>query len=383
MDVKVIVALIAACASVVAAILAAGVSYYSARTGKRLQRELAAQSEQFQSERDRALSDLETRRIRITKDLEQQLAVSTARRDYEYEARKRLYAECEPLVFQATELAQAACRRLLSLADCAKGGDIGEDGSGWLDGPGYYFKSTAYMLLAPTTTAKMLQRRLTRIDLSLEPRLRTQYELLKVMSAAWTWDFELAKGPPELRYQPDKADADQPNREQLLDEDPAQFRRQGLYFGVLDTLSESMLAPDGSRCRSFAEFLAEWDHPTSPVCAHVETFDELFTGFHPARLPVLWRVLTLQHACHKLFLGLEAEDDWDPSNLQRKTELLLNNPIELDWRTSRNDATDESIQDPWNIATAHLHRSVSEIAMRLGDSSPHMAENQLMMNPTN
>ena len=54
-------------------------------------------------------------------------------------------------------------------------------GSGWLAGPGYYFRSTVCFLLAPMTSFKILQRRLTVIDLSLEPRLRTQYELLKLI----------------------------------------------------------------------------------------------------------------------------------------------------------------------------------------------------------
>ena len=40
------------------------------------------------------------RNQRIVKKLEAEQAEQNARRDYEYEARKRLYHECEPLLFQ-------------------------------------------------------------------------------------------------------------------------------------------------------------------------------------------------------------------------------------------------------------------------------------------
>jgi uncharacterized protein YxeA len=46
------------------------------------------------------------------KYLENKLAIERAeqdaRRDYEYEARKRLYQECEPILFQFAELSESA-----------------------------------------------------------------------------------------------------------------------------------------------------------------------------------------------------------------------------------------------------------------------------------
>jgi biopolymer transport protein ExbB/TolQ len=54
----------------------------------------------------RLTEELEEQKLRLASELEEQRAVRDARRDYEYEARKRLYAECEPLLFEAAELAE-------------------------------------------------------------------------------------------------------------------------------------------------------------------------------------------------------------------------------------------------------------------------------------
>jgi len=157
---------------------------------------------------------------RLTKRLDEEGRERDARRDYEYEAKKRLYEQCEPLLFQALELSESARDRVVSLARSARNGVIRPDGTGWLAAPGYYFTSTAYWLLAPMTTFKLLQSRLTSVDLGLEPRLREQYELLKVLYLSFTNDFDLARAKPELDYEPDRTDPGEPNREQLLADEP-------------------------------------------------------------------------------------------------------------------------------------------------------------------
>jgi hypothetical protein len=43
-----------------------------------------------------------------------------ARRDYEYEARKRLYHECGPAFFQMMELSESAFHRITGLAGTAR-----------------------------------------------------------------------------------------------------------------------------------------------------------------------------------------------------------------------------------------------------------------------
>lgn len=353
MDAKILVAVIAGSASVVAAVIAAVVAIINARRTGRLQQQILEQTETFQRDRDNLLDELETRRLRLSKDLEEQRATRDARRDYEYEARKRLYQECEPLVFQASELAEAARRRIISLARSTKRGQIRADGSGWLDHSGYFFKSTVYMLLAPTTTAKILQRRLTQVDLSLERPLQMQYELLKGIYFSWTSDFDLAEKGPALPYEPDLTDPDEPDRDRRLKEDPARYRRQGLYFGTLEILSECLVVADSSRCKSFGEFLRDWDEESSSIHGHIDDFLDLFQGLHPTRLPVLWRILTLQHLQHSLFLALQREGNWKQG---RASEIARRLPIDLDefdWRAQPNDA-DDSVRQTLDMVQGYL-----------------------------
>jgi hypothetical protein len=211
-----LVAVIAAAASLVVALISAWSSKTAQDRSKETQRELTT----------------------LTSELAERRAAEDARRSYEYEARKRLYEECEPILFQAAELAEEARARVVSLARSARHGAIRPDGEGWLSRPGYYFHSTLFWLLAPLTSFKLLQRRLTAIDLGLEPRLHTQYELLKLLFFSFTADFELARCEPALPYDPDRTDPDEPDREALLARDPGQYERQGFYRGTLDRLVE-------------------------------------------------------------------------------------------------------------------------------------------------
>ena len=65
-------------------------------------------------------------------EIAREKTVDDAREEYVKKARMRLYAECEPLLFQFFELAEDASRRVRSLARTSKQGDLKPDGSGWL-----------------------------------------------------------------------------------------------------------------------------------------------------------------------------------------------------------------------------------------------------------
>jgi hypothetical protein len=131
------------------------------------------------------------------KKLEEERAEKDAQRAYQYEARKRLYAVCEPVLFQAIEQAEYAASRIRSLARSAREDMVKPDGSGWLSTPqGYYFRSIVYGLLAPITSFTTLQRQLTTIDLQLDPVVRQRYELIKLIFLSLSEDWDLAKPIP-------------------------------------------------------------------------------------------------------------------------------------------------------------------------------------------
>jgi hypothetical protein len=221
----------------------------------------------------------------------------------------------------------------LSLARSAQGGALLPDGSGDLDHLGYYFMSTAFLLSMPTTILTLLQRRLTIVDLLLEPRIRTQYELQKLLNLSYTADWELARCHPQLEYDPDKADPGRPGRDQLLSEAPQVYARQGLYRGNVGMISDALIRSRGQRIgpKTLGEFQAEWDATDSPVYAVRNHLVELFFGFHPERKPVLWRVLIAQYLLHKTIL----------SGATELPSLSTAEESQLRWRDD--DETDASI----------------------------------------
>ena len=95
-------ALVAAAGAVVVSL----VGFWSARRSESVSRRSAADLELLKA----ALSD--------------QSALRNARVEYEYEARKRLYTECGPLLFQLAELAERALGRIAGLAHSAAEGNL-------------------------------------------------------------------------------------------------------------------------------------------------------------------------------------------------------------------------------------------------------------------
>lgn len=337
MDPKVVVAVITAAASLLVAVASGWWSWTNAKRVHRLQAEVQRQA------------------LVQAHELDDRLAAEKAKRDYQYEARKRLYEQCEPPLFQAAELAENARYRVFSLARSAGRGDIRADGTGWLADTNYYSQSTAYLLLAPLTAAKILQRRLTSVDLGLEPRLQVQYALLKSALMTLASDFELAAMDPALPYDPDRADPDEPGHEQLLADDPARYRRQGVYLGRLDMLVEGMLDGEGVRCKSFGEFTDCWDDPGSRIGGMVPDLTGLFFGFHPATHPVLWRVLVAQFLHHELFLRAQQGDGTLPEVTMPGADVLAR----LDWRPPGSDVPDEEVRRPVEIGCEYLRGVVT------------------------
>lgn len=360
MTAAVLPALIAALASLIVAVISVVVT---TRTTRRVAQLTA---------------EVERQKLYLASELAEQKAVRDARRDYEYEAKKRLYAQCEPLIFQAVELAELGRRRVLSLARTCRQGNLRPDGTGWLSRPGYYFLSTSYFLLAPMTSVKILQRHLTAVDLGLEPQLRAEYEILKLLFASFTEDHALAALPPPLAYRPDMADPGMPGRGRLLREEPETYRRQGFYLGKLEVVAEALITTEsvgedpaarvaGSRCKTFGEFEAEWAKADSPISAVAPAVSELFTGFHPQARPALWRVLITQYLLYEAFLSVHGRG-WDEesrfANLARKPSPAQ--VAQLDWRSDAGEAPDEAIRSAFVAAHAHLRGKLTDVDRTLG-----------------
>src|SRR5262249_2549810 len=105
-----------------ASLIIALITFFSARANQRDVEKLKAELTEKKSEKD-------------------------ARRDYVYEARKRLYKEYEPLFFQFTESAEIALGHIQSLAERGREGNLA-DGR-YLSKNSYFLKTTVYKLLVP------------------------------------------------------------------------------------------------------------------------------------------------------------------------------------------------------------------------------------------
>jgi hypothetical protein len=231
-----------------------------------------------------------------------------ARRDYEYEARKRLYQECEPILFQFSELSESALRRIYALARNAKDGNLGPDGY-WLSTDHYFIRSTIYRLVAPMTAFKLLQHKLTNIDLKLDQSINIQYILAKILYYTFSSSPDLARSEPAIPYDPDQIGAESKGLEEYEKKErrtryPEKFWLQGLKVGTLDILAETLiLSEKGSshnnnfRIKSFGEFEQQFFKKGESAVSYdsnnntFEVFFTIFSYFHPRTRPVLWRVL--------------------------------------------------------------------------------------------
>jgi hypothetical protein len=201
--------------------------------------------------------------------------------DYEYEARKRLYHECEPLVFELLEFAENAGDRIRGLARTARQGDLPD----WLSSNDYYIASTMYYLLAPVAVCKLMRRRLTVVNMTLDQNIATQYQLAKQIAWSFADDFNFAWGLKvcELEYTPND-----PAWETLRSKHEEQYWRQGLPYGRLDNAVESLIVPihesvGGLRIMGFGEFKSELHKNGSKVDQAFTIVRDIFTEFHPAK----------------------------------------------------------------------------------------------------
>jgi hypothetical protein len=168
---------------------------------------------------------------RLRSKLAKQQAQQKAQLDYVYEARKRLYQECEPLLFQLIETSETALSQIKDIISRVNATD------GQVFREQYNLKTTMYYLLMSCAVFKMIRRRLTLVDLQVDPMIYTQYILAKSVYLSHTHDFNLAR--PEfgkrLKYKP-YVDDWRKKRE----ENPQVYRRQGFPLGRLDNALDAL-----------------------------------------------------------------------------------------------------------------------------------------------
>ncbi len=222
----------------------------------------------------------------IQSSLQEQHDVNKARRDYEYEARKRLYTVYEPTRFQLVDLIGQALRRIsmLSLAP-PEPGSLDE-------------VACLYEIIAPAALVRMLDRNLTLADMSLEPQISVEYGFMKCAyrvladsaSISSIYSRKVHEGPINSC--------------------------EGLSPHQLDSAADALLgitADDGPgtlvdkpvRLMTFSQFssLLSGEGDMRDQCG-LTPVTKLLDGFTPSSRPVFWRCLVAQVLLYGCYLDL-------------------------------------------------------------------------------
>jgi len=333
-EVKYIVAIIAAVAAILVAIISAVVSIVSLVFSRMNQGALQRQQA----------------------ELAQQGKERDARRDYQYDAHKRLYSECEPLLFQLAELAEHAYHRIYSLARTARLGGLPR----WMDGPGYYHVSTMYKLVCPLVIFRLIQQRLTFVDLRLDEQIANQYRLLKFLYLTFTDSFDFASINPVIDYHPDVD-----NWEEKRVENQQKYWRQGLYLGMLDNLIDALIVPmeEGKiRWKTYGEFEYDFADPNSTIGRQFVGLADVLYGFHPKTRPILWRMLWTQTLIYKKIIESQSSELGTSSRVGLAAVSPKLPPGSLDWRQDPKEASDEEVLAiPQRVAEEYLRTRLPEV----------------------
>ncbi len=313
----------------------------------------------LESERAQYALEIEEFRASLASANTELSAEHKARRDYEYEARKRLYNECEPLLFRLAEASEGAIHRIFSLCRTARNGDLGPQRPNWLQSPGYYMASTIYNLLLPLAAFRLLQDKITFVDLTVDTRISSQYLIGKWLKMSFTEDFVLAKEAPELTYKPFEG-----TWEELRDTEPEIYWRQGVTLGRLDIAIEGVIkrTADGkAQCMSFGEFEKYFEDDIKTTGATFGAFVDIFLHFHPMKRPILWRILVLQAHLHTALLESFSEHGATsfitdvPGDFQRRDK------AKLDWRLPGDACYEADIMEPVRVSDSYLRRRIPGI----------------------
>ena len=339
------------------ALYTAAIRFLFERRLKEVGQQHAIKLAELQGELSEKLKKLEAELSRKTQsELQKSEAVLTeaqaqkqARLDYEYEARKRLYHQCEPLVFELLEFAENAGDRIRGLARTARQGDLPD----WLSGDDYYIASTMYYLLAPVAVFKLMRRRLTVVDMTLDQNIATQYQLAKQIAWSFADDFDFAWGLKvcELEYTPND-----PAWKTLRYGNEEQYWRQGLPYGRLDNAVEALIVrihePDGDlRIMGFGEFESALHKNGSAVGQAFTIVRDIITSFHPAKRPVLWRMLVTQVHIYTAILRFRRGDTTHRSTIR---PIPVEDRKRFYWKKEPTDVERQKMEEPFTVAEAYL-----------------------------
>jgi hypothetical protein len=284
----------------------------------------------------------ETELARLQDKLTEERSERAARRDYVYEAQKRLYTEFQPVLFQMMERCSGAIGRIKGMAGSARTGRIlwpGRLGEGWENDPNHMI-STTWDLLAPLALFRIGQQKLTGLDMSVDALTRWQYFLAREWYSSWGMGDELAAEEPALPF-----------------DDEERATREHVLSSHLEQIADCLIRDDEQgqlSCIRFSDFRSAFfkDPEFAEVLSHITL---PLTNFHPQRKPVLWRLLLAQAHLHTAIIKTFATvvDD-RPQRIHPLDALTPADWDDFDWRSDDSLSREEAVVIPFQAVRSFL-----------------------------
>ena len=288
---EVYVAVIAAAASLIAVIISAVLTLRS----QRLQRDIEHMRFAMQKQLDEYKAEQQ-----------QALAETNALTAYRFDARKRLYTECEPIFFHLIEAADFALRKSRDLVNPrtweqlrAEKRNVERGSSDRMLNKSSDLIATFYALYAPLALYLLLRGKLTSIDCSVDQSVLFRFRLARQLYDTWLDDVVLANSSPSLQYDPMV-----PGWRQKRLENPSVYWWQGLTPGRLDRAVRQFIVREEStpRIMTFGEFedlyLKTYETGDREQRKILGVAANALYSFTPYDRPVFWRIIMAQVHLH-------------------------------------------------------------------------------------
>lgn len=224
---------------------------------------------------------MEEYKAELKRDADLQLGERAAQRQYEYDARKRLYTAIGSLRFQLL----LACREWAGRVQAH-----GQRESYHMTLDGYYGRSTLYRLLRPLALAELIEREIAFFDFTVDSSAMDCLRFKKAMVRMLSGD-EVLHDHPDIDWS---------------------RQAQHAYTDALGTCANALVVLEtrGARVMRFHEFQALLD---TPGLAALDPFPALLGNFEITAKPLLWaRLVGCGHVCNQFVassggpLGFEA-----------------------------------------------------------------------------
>jgi hypothetical protein len=216
---------------------------------------------------------------------------------------------------------------------------------------------------------KLLQRRITFVDLSVEKSIAAEYALAKRLLITFTDDHDFARCRPVLEYDPNSDELETDAGKELLRSRPEKYWRQGIFVGWVENLAEAMLTDEmenrAARVRTFAEYEKERDTKDSKLQEALRNVRYLLLRFHPAQRPVLWRLLVAQACIYHSFVEIrERKLRLQPASEHPLILVPESERYRLDWRAPVEKAADPEnlvLHEPFEAAQEYFEKQARGI----------------------